>query len=112
MQNGAKYYNNRVNWDRNTLEDLQQIIDSSKPVSRDYFTHKVDRDDRIALELNLGYVVNPGRGKGLTMTRDYNVTYHKSNIRGTDVYYLRHSAIEYIFVMFPGITYAEEPDNL
>lgn len=36
--------------------------------------------------------------RGLTMAGDWSVSYHRSRLHGRAVYYLRWSAIEYVFV--------------
>lgn len=37
------------------------------------------------------------RPRDLTLKRDWHVSYHKSRFGGRTCYYIRHSAIEYVF---------------
>lgn len=53
---------------------------------------------------SMGYDPNTRLG-GLSLANDWHVSYHKSTYNGAPCYYLRHSAIEYIFT--EGGTHAE-----
>jgi hypothetical protein len=80
----AKYYNCCVTWDAGDVHaegGLCDMIDRNRTITRQAFCRNVDRDDRA----------------GLTMAGDWAVSYHKSKLHGKTVYYLRHSAIEYVF---------------
>jgi hypothetical protein len=46
--------------------------------------------------VSVGYVRHPSQG--LTLKGDWAVSYHRSKYRGRRCYYVRWSAIEYIFV--------------
>lgn len=56
----------------------------------------MDRENLREIECQLGYALHSRRG--LTMARDYHVSYHKSRFRGQPCVYFRWSAIEYVFV--------------
>jgi hypothetical protein len=45
-----------------------------------------------------GYDVPGIRQSGLTLKRDWAVSFHKSQFNGADCYYMRWSAIEFIWV--------------
>ena len=92
------YHNNCVNWpatDVHAEGGLVDMIDSSLDVSRKTFLQHVDRESLQDLEEQLGYEKHPKQG--LTMAGDYCVSYHRSKLHGETVYYLKHSAIEYVF---------------
>ena len=46
-------------------------------------------------EKSMGYVT--GNKKGLKLKNDYAVTFHRSKYRNKKCYYIKHSAIEFIF---------------
>lgn len=46
-----------------------------------------------------GYSINPGKSGNLTLKQDWAVTYYKSKYRGVKCYYMKHSAIEYIWTL-------------
>lgn len=52
------------------------------------------RCDTRAWEAHMGYERSR---HGLALSRDWHVTYHRSQWKGRRCYYARHSAIEYIF---------------
>lgn len=95
---GLVYHNNCVNWpaqDVHAEGGLVDMIDSSLDVSRKTFLKHVDRESLQNLEVELGYEMHPKQG--LTMAGDFHVSYHRSRLHGETVYYLKHSAIEYVF---------------
>ena len=96
MTDYYRYWRNCVDWPRHDArEGLQSVIDNSIDITRKTFLSHVHRRDRVELEKNLGYETN--YKCGLTIASDWAVTYHRSEIHGKKVYYLRHSAIEYVF---------------
>jgi hypothetical protein len=79
-----------------SLEELQFIIDNNSEVTYNTFIKKVDKDELNQLKSNFGYVNNSKYG--LTLKKDWYVSYHKSKLPDNRVcYYLRHSGIEYVF---------------
>ena len=72
------------------------MIDAERGITRKTFLKHVNREDRIDLERSLGYAPHDPTS-GLTMTRDYHVSYHRSKLHSETVYYFKHSAIEYVF---------------
>ena len=90
------YYSACVNWPRDAVLSLHRMIERNLEVSRRTFLKHVDRGELARLEASLGYTDHPKRG--LTMAADWHVTYHRSKVFGKTCYYLRWSAIEYVFV--------------
>ncbi len=79
-----------------SLEELQFIIDNNREVSYSTFVKKVDKAELQQLKSNFGYANNSRHG--LTLKKDWHVSYHKSKLPDNSVcYYLRHSGIEYVF---------------
>lgn len=94
-----RYFTSCVNWPREDVHakgGLCDMISEAINVTRQTFIRRVHRGDRIELERNFGYAPHC-EDSILTMARDYAVTYHRSKLHGLIVYYIRHSAIEYVF---------------
>jgi len=92
------YYCSCVNWpkdDISALGGLKDMIDAAHTISRKTFYQRIDYDELADFERRLGYARHWKRG--LTMSHDYHVTYHKSRLHGKPVYFIKHSAIEYVF---------------
>lgn len=75
--------------------DIRAMVDSATSIERSTFLRYVDRDQLRELEKSLGYSV--GHERGLHMSNDWAVSYHKSTYRGRPCRYFCWSAIEYIF---------------
>jgi hypothetical protein len=93
------YYGNCVGWplgDVHCPGGLIDMIDSAQDITRKTFAGRADQKDLKMLEKMLGYATH--HSQGLTMPKDWHVSYHKSTLHGRTVYYFRHSAIEYVFV--------------
>ena len=74
------------------LDDLLEIIDNNRQITRLTFVANVDPEDRKELESNLGY------DRSFPMKNDWHVSYHKSRCkRHPVVYYVRWSGIEHLF---------------
>lgn len=89
-----RFYSRCVEWPL-PVSDLQKIIDANVEVSRAVFLRHVDPREMLRQEQECGYERDPRRG--LTMKKDYHVSYHRSTLHGSPVYYFRWSAIEYVF---------------
>ncbi len=92
------YLNNCVNWpDRDVHAEggLVDMIDSAIEVTRRTFLKHADSGSVRDLEGVLGY--ERFWRRGLTMASDYTVRYHRSKPHGKRVYFVTHSAIEYVF---------------
>lgn len=101
MSDRYRFYTNCVNWPRNDVHEpggLSSMIEDAQDIERATFCRHVDRAEREELERDLGYEINGRRGL-LTMTRDYHVSYHRSQLHGQRVYFFKHSAIEYVFTL-------------
>lgn len=97
MSTRLPFFNNCVNWspsDVTTEGGLSDMISEARDITRRTFLKHVDREERIRIELDLGYAL---RGKDLTMARDWHVSYSRSKLHGRRVYFFTHSAIEYVF---------------
>ena len=90
-----KYYGNCVCWP-GKINELCEMIDNAQQITRKTFIKNVDKKDRIFLEQNLGYTQQ--RKKGMVIADDYYVSYFKSKLKKTGVYFLAHSCIEYVFI--------------
>lgn len=77
----------------NAGQAIRDMVDAAKDIAAETFFRRC-RWQPIARELS--YSV--GSEGGLKLRNDWHVSYHKSVFRGQPCYYLRHSAIEYIFV--------------
>lgn len=86
------YAINCVGFPETRVDDLIAMIDGAREISRRTFVSHVDHASLAELEAALGY----GR-LGLRMSQDYHVGYFSGRLGGRKVYFIRHSAIEYIF---------------
>ena len=73
-------------------EDIDAMVDNAQDVS--YETLKRHCEGLAEWEKEMGY----GRQCGLYLKDDWAVGFCKSTYRGQPCYYVRHSAIEYIWV--------------
>jgi hypothetical protein len=78
---------------RADVADLQAMTERGRPVGYATFARHVPRADLVRV---LPFYTWAGRG-GLRLANDWHVGYYRSTFRGAPVYYLVHSAIEYIF---------------
>ncbi len=69
---------------------IQAMVDKERDVT--LATLRRHCADLSTWETQMGY------GPWLRMSKDYGVSYHKSTYQGQPCYYVRHSAIEYIWV--------------
>jgi hypothetical protein len=78
-------------------ERISDMVDRARDITYRTFMGHVDRE-RVATLFS--YYDWPGRPQesGLTLKRDWHVSYHKSHYRGLPCYFLQHSGIEYVFV--------------
>lgn len=93
-----KYQHCCVDLSHEQIDDVQALIDFkdfAKDISRATFCKYANREDRIQLEIGLGYEV--GNSKGLHCAKDWHVRYIKGIYHGKPAVAMIHSAIEYIF---------------
>ena len=80
--------------------DLADVIDDSITIKRRAFREAVNRSDLAALEERLGYATHQARG--LPMSSDRRVTYHRSTYMDSRVYFVRQFGINYFFKLKEG----------
>jgi len=78
---------------QSTYKAITDMVDRSREITYQTFFKHVDW--REVTEM-FGYDYHPA--KGLTLKNDWHIGYYKSVYQGKPCYYLKHSAIEYIFV--------------
>lgn len=75
------------------LSELEYIIEHERSVSYRTFRLHIGAGEMKRLNDMLGYT-----GSGLSLASDWAVSFHKSKTPdGKTVYYMRHSAIEYVY---------------
>lgn len=79
-----------------TAEAIHAMVDKAREVTYRTFRKHVPAAVMDEWASNQGYDVGHQRG-GLRLRSDWHVSYHKSVYRGHNCWYIRHSAIEYIF---------------
>ena len=77
-----------------TYELITEMVEQAKEVS--IATIKKHCQGFREWTANMGY--ESDKRRGLTIERDYHVSYYKSAYNGMPCYYVRHSGIEYIWV--------------
>lgn len=77
------------------VEALTDFIEGARDITRATFCRRVAREDRILLELNLGYAVGPS--KDLHCAKDWHVRYISGTYHGQPAVAMVHSRIEYMF---------------
>lgn len=76
--------------------DISDMVDESRQITRKTFLKHIKTEEMKNLEIELGYA---GHYKqGLTMSRDWHVSYWKSKYRNKPCVYFSWSSIEYIFI--------------
>jgi len=91
-----KYYSDCVTWQRSKIWELENLIDNAVEIQRQTIMLQVGSPLIKQLEKQLGYAKH--HTQGLTMAKDWAVSYFKTEYRGKPAYFVRHSAIEYIFI--------------
>ena len=97
------YETNCTLLDRSDVGALHTMIDAAEDVTLATVRRHCDL---AGLLDDLGYAV--GSEQGLHIKDDWHVTYHKSQFRGRPCYYVRHSAIEHIFLEAAAMIYKVE----
>ncbi len=86
------YLSNCVNWPRNSVQDLIEMIDSGKEISWKTFLNRIGKENYNKLSESLGYPCG-----NLKLHTDYAVSFYTGKYKGNRVYWCNHSAIEYVF---------------
>lgn len=76
------------------IDSLRKMCDRGRQVSYRTARDKIGRDVLASVFPDYKWTRTPG---GLSMRHDWHIGYFKSVFRGKPVYYVVHSAIEYIF---------------
>lgn len=97
MSRPYRFFSDCVRWDRNDVPALSEMISTARDITRRTFLAHVDPESRRECERMNGYELH-GR-KGLTMARDYHVSYHRGTLHGRRVYFYNWSAIEHVFTL-------------
>lgn len=75
-----------------SLEELEYIIDNGEEITLQEFSYAVNSNDFESLATELGY------SKDFPLSEDWHLIYNRSiKEDGETVYYMVHSAIEYVF---------------
>lgn len=75
-----------------TAEAIHAMVDAARDITWRTFARRCEWHQWAH---DMTYAV--GAERGLHLAADWAVSYHKSTYRGRPCYYIRHSAIEYIF---------------
>ena len=89
-----KTYHYHTNCCCSTADDICPMVDSAIDITYDTFIKHVPWHE--IADIFPFYCWN-GRN-GLHIKSDYTVSFHRSKFKGKRCYYIRHSAIEYVFV--------------
>lgn len=84
------FYHSCVDWPGD-VDQLIDLIDNAKDITRRTFLNHVDRDEQYERERLMGYHRN------FPMSKDWHVTYHVGKLAGEKVYFFQQSGIEYVF---------------
>ena len=96
--NNYNFFSDCVGWDSSDVHNeggLCDLVDQGIDITRNTFLKHVDRQELLDIERAFGYDAH--HSQGLTMARDFHVSYHRSKHHDETVYYFKHSAIEYVF---------------
>lgn len=72
---------------------LSEAIDRSLEITAETFKRRIGVEAYNDIEEQLGY----GKNQFMRIADDYAVSFHRSKWHSHTIYYLRHSAIEYVF---------------
>jgi len=80
------------------VDILHKCIEDATDITRQTFMRRVNTIEMRHLADDMGYA-RSGRWGDLTLAQDWLVSYHKSKFNGVVCYYMRHSAVEHIFLL-------------
>ena len=90
-----EFYSDCLHWAQGRVEHLEAIVNSGRDCSYETIKKRIGAQAMTDLESDLGYGPN-------TVPRhlndDYAVTFHWTRYKGMTIYYVRHSAIEYVYL--------------
>ena len=90
---GFNYFNNCVGIGSKDVPALHQMIDRARDIKWETLIKHIRTEQVRSLFPDYEY-----NGNGLHIKDDWAVSFCKSRFRGKVCYYIRHSAIEYIFL--------------
>ena len=96
------FYSDWFGWPCHDMEALTELCGNSIDITRRTFLKHVEGMPEI--EQNLGYESH--HSKGLVMSADWHVSYHRGKLHGHTAYYFRHSGIEHVFTSAEDFTHA------
>ena len=79
--------------DSDDVSELQSMVGRARDINFETFSRNADWK---ALAANMGYATSAGQ-VGMRLENDRAVAFHSSTWRGEPVYYIVHSAIEFVF---------------
>ena len=82
-----------------TAKDINKMVDNAVDITYETLNKHVASGE--LMQIFSAYDWGPGNKGGLRLKDDWAVSYHKSMYKGQPCYYVRHSAIEYIFTPNP-----------
>jgi hypothetical protein len=77
-------------------QDITDMAEKARKITRETFGANIGRENYLMLSDRLGYTRH--HTQGLTLSKDYHVSFYRSAYRGKPCYYMVHSAIEHVFV--------------
>lgn len=90
---GMTYYLFETDCRGSDYESMRDLVDNSTQISQQTFARKIGPNQWRDLQRNLGY------DRSFPISKDWHVEYYAGTYRGRPAVYLRHSGIEYIFVL-------------
>jgi hypothetical protein len=91
-----RYLHDCVSCPPEDVDELINLVDYSKKISRRVFMYRVDRQALEDHAESLGYALH--YKQGMTMAADRHITYHRGRFKGKQCYYFVWSGMEHLFV--------------
>lgn len=89
-----EYLSDCVGWPRRHVRELCDMVDRARDISVSTFRRRIGAENYRDLEDGLGYGPRCG---GLRLKTDYHVSFCRSSLYGTPVYFCKHSGIEHVY---------------
>jgi hypothetical protein len=89
-------YHYHINCISARARDIEEMVDNSREVSYNTFMRHVDINEIKEIFPIYGWGKN--KDSVLKLRNDYAVSYYRSKYRGQPCLYIKHSAIEYVFI--------------
>ena len=91
-----KYLKCCVDFETNEVESLNKMIDNATEITYSTFIKHIGIKQ--ISQLFPFYIWGQKKEGGVRLKDDWAVSFYKSKLNGVLVYYINHSAIEYIFI--------------